>query len=216
MTTSQTAGIIIGVILYLLIVPRIVAKRFRRPAPAFIGPFLDSQFRYSMQPPDKVIRRSGIQPGMTVLDLGCGNGAFTVPVARAVGERGKVIAVDMQRAMLWQLERKLAKARNRDIKNVEVKRASAYELPLGDGTVDLVLMVASLPEMAERERALREVKRVLKPGGILAVSEMIVDTDFPWRSTTIELCEGQGFVVDESAGAWWSYTVRFRKPAKEV
>ncbi|MBI2832529.1 MAG: class I SAM-dependent methyltransferase [Chloroflexi bacterium] len=164
-----------------------------------------------MQPPDKIIERSGIKPGMTVLDLGCGSGAFTIPVARAVGEQGKVIAVDIQRAMLRQLKRKLAKAKNHDIKNIEVRHDSAYNLPMADGTVDLALMVTSLPEMAERERALREVRRVLKPGGILAVSEMIIDPDFPWRSTTIKLCEGEGFVVEESLGKWWSYTVRFRR-----
>jgi len=169
-----------------------------------------------VQSPDKIIERSGIERGMTVLDLGCGSGAFTTLLSRGVGEQGKVYAVDIQPGMLRQLERKLAKAENQDIRNIELKQASAYELPFEDGALDLVFMVAALQEMSDRGRALREVNRVLKPGGILAVTEFIPDTDYPLRSTTIKLGQYEGFVLDANSGNFWNYTVGFKKPLQGV
>jgi len=86
MTALKVILIVLGAILFLyLALLRIIKKFYHRPAPAFIGRALDSDFRRWLQPPDKVIERSGIKPGMTVLDLGCGSGAFTPFVARAVG-----------------------------------------------------------------------------------------------------------------------------------
>ncbi len=192
---------------------RIIRKFYHPPAPAFIGRFLDSNARRWFQPPDKMIKRSGIKPGMTVLDLGCGSGAFTTFVARVVGEQNKVYAVDIQPAMLRQLKHKLAKAENQDITNIELKQASAYELPFEDRSIDLVYMVTVLPEIPDRGRALREIRRVLKPGGILAVTEFLPDPDYPLRSTTLKLCQREGFVLDDNSGNLWNYTVRFKKPS---
>ena len=205
--------VILGAIFLLLGLPRIIDKRHRSPAPPFLGRVLDSGIRRWVQPPDKTIERSRIKQGMTVLDLGCGSGAFTTLLARVVGEQGKVYAVDIQPGMLQQLECKLAKAENLDIRNVEIKQASAYELPFEDESFDLVFMVASLQEISDRGRALQEVRRVLKPGRILAVTEFIPDTDYPRRSATIKLCQREGFVLDDNSGNFWNYTIRFKKLA---
>jgi len=138
MTALRIILIVLGAILLYQALIRIFRKLWHFPAPAFIGRFLDSNYRRWLQPPDKMIERSGIKPGMAVLDLGCGSGAFTPFVARVVGEQGKLYAVDIQPAMLKQLERKLAKAENQDIKNIGLKQASAYQLPFEDGALDLV------------------------------------------------------------------------------
>jgi ubiquinone/menaquinone biosynthesis C-methylase UbiE len=211
MTALKIVLIVLGAIILGLVLIVIIRKLWRHPAPAFMGRLLDSNFRRWRQPPEQLIERSGIKRGMTVLDLGCGSGAFTTSVARAVGKRGKVYAVDIQPKMLKQLEGKLARPKNQDIKNVELKQASAYKLPFKDGTLDLVYMVTVLPEIPDAGRALREVRRVLKPGGILAVSELLPDPDYPLRSTTIKLCQREGFVLEASLGNLWNYTVRFRK-----
>ncbi|MBA7645457.1 2-methoxy-6-polyprenyl-1,4-benzoquinol methylase [subsurface metagenome] len=174
---------------------------------------MDSNVRRRMQPPDKVIEGSGIKPGMTVVDLGCGSGAFTPFVARVVGEEGKVYAVDIQPRMLQQLERKLARTENQDITNVELKQAGAYGLPFEDEAFDLVYMVTVLQEIPDRGRALREIKRVLKPGGTLAVTEFLPDPDYALCSTTIKIGQREGFVLDGNAGNLWNYTVRFKKPS---
>ena len=204
--------IVLGAILFCLALLLLLRRFHREPAPAFFGPFLDSTFRRWRQPPEQLIERSGIKRGMTVLDLGCGPGTFTTFAARAVGKRGRVYAVDIQPAMLKQLEHKLSRPENQDIKNVELKQASAYELPFKDETLDLVYMVTVLQEIPDTGRALREIKRVLKPGGILAVSELLPDPDYPLRSTTIKLGQREGFIPDASLGNLWNYTVRFRKP----
>jgi ubiquinone/menaquinone biosynthesis C-methylase UbiE len=191
---------------------KIVRKLVHFPAPAYIGRLLDSGYRRRIQPPSQLIERSGIKKGMQVLDLGCGSGAFTPFIARTVGEKGKVYALDIQADMLKQLERKLSRPENRDIKNIKLIEGNAYELPFDNNSLDLVNMVTVLQEIPDRNRALQEVKRVLKPGGVLAVTELFPDPDYPWKSTTIKLGEEAGFVVDKVAGNFFNYTVRFRKP----
>ncbi len=212
MTVLKVILIVLGAFLLYQVLIRIVRKLHHSPAPAFIGRFLDSDLRRWVQPADKLIERSGIREGMTVVDLGCGSGAFIPFAARVVGERGKVYGVDIQPAMLKQLERKLARAENQDIRNVELKQASAYELPFADESVDLVYMVTVLREIPDVGRGLGEVRRVLKPGGILAVTELLPDPDYPLRSSTIKIGRREGFVLDGSTGNLWNYTVRFKKP----
>lgn len=204
--------IALGVVFLYQVLIRIIRKLWHFPAPAFIGRFLDSDLRRWMQPPDKLIERSGIKPGMVVMELGCGSGSFTTFVARVVGEQGKVYAVDIQPEMLVQLKRKLAKIENQDITNIELKEASAYNLPFEDESLDLVYMVTVLMEIPDRGRALQEMKRILKPGGILAVTEFLPDPDYPLRSTTIKLCQGEGFILDGNLGNLWNYTIRFKRP----
>ncbi len=212
MTALKVILIVLGVFILYQVLIRVVRKSYHFPAPAFIGRFLDSSVRRWVQPPDKIIERSGIKPGMTVVDLGCGSGAFTPFVARVVGEQSKVYAVDIQPAMLQHLECKLAKAENQGIKNIELRQASAYKLPFEENSIDLVYMITVLPEIPDRGRALREIKRVLKPDGVLAVTEFLPDPDYPLRSTTIKICQREGFVVDDNTGNLWNYTVRFKKP----
>jgi len=213
-----TLEIVLIVVLCILAFPvlwvslaKLVRKMFRFPAPAFIGHLLDSGYRRRIQPPSQLIERSGIKKGMQVLDLGCGSGAFTPFIARTVGEKGKVYALDIQADMLKQLENKLSRPENRDIKNIKLIEGNAYELPFEDGSLDLVNMVTVLQEIPDRNKALHEVKRVLKPGGLFAVSELFPDPDYPWKSTTIKLGEGAGFVVDEVSGDFFNYTVRFKR-----
>jgi len=207
----QIILIILGIIILFLVVARILRKCFHSPAPAFIGRLLDSDLRRKIQPPDKIIEYSGIKEVMQVLEGGCGSGAFTTFVARAVGQKGMVYALDIQSRMLKQLENKLARSENRDIKNIKTINSSAYELPFDDDSLDLVYMITVLQEIPDRNRALQEARRVLKPGGILAVTELIQDPDYAWKSTTIKLGEKAGLVLDKASGNFMNYTVRFRK-----
>jgi ubiquinone/menaquinone biosynthesis C-methylase UbiE len=204
--------VIVAFPVFWLTLAKLIRKIYPFPAPAFTGHFLDSNYRRKIQPPDKVIQRSGIVEGMNVLEIGCGSGAFTTFVARAVGKRGKVYALDIEPKMLKQLENKLAKPENQDIKNVELINRSAYELPFDDNSLDAVYMVTVLQEIPDRDRALQQAKRVLKPGGILSITELFPDPDYPWKSTTIKLGTKAGFVLDKVSGNFWNYTVRFKKP----
>ena len=206
-----TLIVILGIIILHQVIARILRKFYHFPAPAFIGRFLDSDLRRKIQPPDKIIEYSGIKEGMTILEVGCGSGAFTTFVARAVGEKGKVYALDIQTAMLKQLENKLSKSENKDINNIQTVNSSAYELPFDDNSIDLVYMITVLQEIPDRNKALQQARRVLKPGGILAVTELFQDPDYAWKSTTIKLGEQAGLILDKVSGNFLNYTVRFKK-----
>ena len=194
-------------IIYQILI-RLIRKVFHFPAPAFIGRFLDSNIRRAMQPPAALIRRSGIQPGMRVLEIGCGSGAYTLKIARAVGATGKVVALDIQPGMLEQLKNKLTRSENTDIRNVEPLLASAYQLPFQNGSFDAAFMITVLQEIPDKWRALAEVRRTLRPGGIVAVTEWLFDPDYPLKQTTLRLLKEAGFGNIDSSGNLWTYTVR--------
>jgi len=205
--------VIIGLIVSYFIFLRIIRKINPIPAPAFMGRILDSDLRRKMQSPKKVIQRSGIQKGMQVLEIGCGSGALTTFVARAVGNKGNVHALDIQPKMLQQLENKLSKPENRDITNIKLIESSAYDLPFDDNSLDLVYMITVLGEVPDQNKALQEIKRVLKPGGILAITEMFIDPDYLLKSTVTKKGEKVGFILDEISGSFWDYTIRFKNNA---
>ncbi len=203
---------IIGIFLVWQILFRLIRKTIPFPAPAFIGIFLDSDYRRKLQPPVGIIEGSGIKTGQRVLEIGCGSGGFTTFVARAVGPSGQVEALDIQPAMLSQLEKKLALPENQDIQNITLHQTSAYELPFEDEVLDLVYLITVLPEIPDQSRALEEIRRVLRPGGILAVSELLMDPDYPLKETTARRCEKAGFQLEGFYGNFWTYTVRLSKP----
>lgn len=207
--------IVIGVIIvfpvFWVSAAKIVRKIWHFPSPPYVGHFLDSDLRRRMQPAGKLIARSGIKPGMKVLDLGCGSGAYTADAARMVGTDGKVYALDVQPAMLEQLRKKLAKPENADISNIELIQASAYELPFEDASLDVVYLVTVLEEIPDIPRALAEVKRVLKPGGVVAVTEFFPDPDYSTRRTTAKKLAASDFARDAVEGGFFNYTARFVK-----
>ena len=207
----QIVLIITGIIIAWLILTRLIRRIYQFPAPAFIGYFLDSNYRRRIQPPTQIIERSGIKKGDRVLEIGCGSGAYTTFVAREVGKEGIVEALDIQPAMLAQLKKKLAKPENSDIQNIRLHESSAYQLPFEEGSIDLVYMITVLPEIPDQAKVLAEVWRVLKVNGILAVTEFFPDPDYPLSSTTSKKGEKAGFDVEGLFGNLWTYTVRFRK-----
>lgn len=201
---------ILGFFVLLQIAIRIIKRFYAFSPPASMGFLLDSDFRKKLQPPDKLIKRSGIKEGMRILEVGCGSGAFTIFAARASGIKGEVYALDIQPRMLMQLKKKLSRQENRDIKNIKLVEGDAHKLPFNDNSFDVIYTVTVLQELPDQNRALKEMKRVLKPGGILAVSEFLPDPDYPLKSTTIRLGEEAGFILDKVEGNIWNYTVRFK------
>jgi SAM-dependent methyltransferase len=205
-------GIAIYLVFMVLIGARILRRFVHFPAPFFVGYFLDSDLRRRMQPPDKLLARSGIGSGMSVLEIGCGSGSYTTFAAREVGEQGMLYALDIQNRMLKQLEAKLAKDENREIHNIELVLGSATDLSFKSNSLDLVLLITVLEEIPDRHRSLHEIMRVLKPGGKLAVTEFLLDPDYPFMRTTIRTVTEVGFLLDGQAGDLFNYTVRFRAP----
>ncbi len=113
--------------------------------------------------------RTARQPGETVLDLGCGAGLDAILAARAVGPTGRVIAVDYADEMVALARANAAAA---GVANLRVEQASVEALPLADNTVDLAQANGVFNLSPEKDRAVREVWRVLRPGGRLIAAEI--------------------------------------------
>jgi ubiquinone/menaquinone biosynthesis C-methylase UbiE len=190
---------------------RIYWRIHRFPLPPVLGYMLDGAFRKSLQWPKTVGRRCGITQGMTVLEVGCGSGAFTTVFARMAGPSGRIFAVDLQEGMLKQLQKKLGENKYSDINNIEIQKADAYELPFSENSFDITCMVTVLSEIPDKQKALAEAMRVLKPGGILSVTEALPDPDYPFKSTTIKHCLAAGFKYEKTLGNLWHYTILFKK-----
>lgn len=202
---------VFGAFILFQVVVRLARRWFAPPAPSWIAPFLKSPTRKLIQPPGVVMSRSGIEEGMKVLEVGCGNGLFALEAARTVGENGFVLAYDIQRSMLKLLHRELNKRKSSRMNNVVLVQGDAQALPFAGSSFDAVFIVAALPEVPDPGKALLEVRRVLKPGGTVAVSEFLVDPDYPRRSTTVRWGVEAGFRLEEMSGNFFSYTARFKK-----
>jgi ubiquinone/menaquinone biosynthesis C-methylase UbiE len=110
----------------------------------------------------------GVKPSDVVCDMGCGNGFYTLKLARLVGENGRVIAVDIQREMLGMLEEN---ARQDGIENIETVLGSVIDPKLPEGALDLVLLVDVYHEFSHPEQMLAAIRKSLKPNGRIALVE---------------------------------------------
>ncbi len=110
---------------------------------------------------------AALQPGERVLDVACGTGLVTFPAAAAIGPSGALVATDLSGAMVAHIERE---ASTRHLGHVTADRMDAERLDFADGSFDVVLCAFGLMYVTDPSAALREMYRVLKPGGRVAVA----------------------------------------------
>lgn len=156
-----------------------------------------------------IIAQFDLHPGMSVLDAGCGPGRLTIPLAKAVGAEGQVVALDIQSGML---DRVREKAQAENLKNIHFLQAGLGEGKLERNQFDRALLVTVLGEIPDREAALKEIFEALKPGGILSVTELIFDPHFQGRRTVERLTGEAGFRASAFFGNRFAYTAHFEKP----
>lgn len=132
------------------------------------APWLERSEREEEEAPEKALDAIGIQPGMTIADVGCGTGYFTRRMAKRTGPTGKVYGVDIQPRMIEALKRNLQKE---GITNVEGVISKADDPMLPASAVDLILMVDVYHEFATPQTMLKKMREALKPTGRMVLLE---------------------------------------------
>jgi len=140
---------------------------------------------------------------MIVLDLGCGTGLFTRAASHMVGAGGHIHAVDIQAAMLALANERNA---NEGVGGwVSLHHCGAYELPLLDDSIDVAMVIATLGEIPDKPAALNELRRVLKPGARLGVSDEWLNPAVMLPGTVRRLAQESGFQPLVNAGVLAGY-----------
>jgi 2-polyprenyl-3-methyl-5-hydroxy-6-metoxy-1,4-benzoquinol methylase len=212
-TTGTSAYIILGVVglaLLITVVWRLASRCHALPCPDWLRWFveLDNPFTKTNRAAF-IVEHLALEPGMTVLDAGCGPGRLTIPLARQVGSHGSVLAMDMQAGML---SRTKAKTEAAGLTNVDFLQAGLGEGKLAHNRFDRAVLVTVLGEIPDRARALREIFGALVPGGVLSVTEVIFDPHFQTRSTVTRFASEAGFQEKAFFGNRFAYVLHLEKP----
>ena len=199
----------IGFLVFVMTVLRVVRRLYPMPIPAFIAQLIHNPIRRRfVQRPEMVADRVGLRPGMVVVEIGPGKGSYTIAMAERVAPGGRVYAIDIHEEVVECLRRR---AERDGITNLYPSVDDACDLSFEDGSVERVVAIACLPEIPEPVRALREFHRILKPDGLVCLSELLPDPDYPRRGTEKRWAEEAGFELSEEFGTWFVYQLNFRK-----
>ena len=191
---------------------RRLSRSRRAPCPAWLGWILENPYSGFIAGSRLLLDRAGVGPGMRVLDAGCGTGRLALAAAERVGSEGKVVALDLQPAMLEQVRNR---AFERGFANLRTVAGAIESMTTSEGAeaqFDRALLVTVLGEIPDRVAALRVLHRVVRPGGILSVTEFLPDPHYQGRSTVRRLAESTGFVAGRSFGGVLAFTTNFHKP----
>jgi ubiquinone/menaquinone biosynthesis C-methylase UbiE len=175
------------------------APRAHHVCPWWVGYLITNPIRKLGENPNTILTPYA-RPGMAAVDIGCGMGFFTLPLARLVGDGGRVVCVDIQEKMLSSLRRR---ARRKGVDHiVETRMATEEDLPLDDlaGEMDLAIAAHVLHETPYPRRFLGQCYQVLRPGGRLLVIEPnghVTDVEFD-ASRRLALDAGFAALRDEN------------------
>lgn len=202
---------LVGGVLLAAIAWRFVSRRHLVPCPAWMAWLLESRIAKPLMDADRTLAPLQLARGMSVLDAGCGAGRVTLRLADEVGWEGGVLAVDVQPKMLKKVEER---AMQKGVHHIQTRciRLGMGELPRDQ--FDRAVLATVLGEIPDQVAALREIRGALKPGGLLAVTEVFPDPHYQTRRHVKRVLEEAGFDVVAQGGGFLSHTTLARRRAE--
>jgi ubiquinone/menaquinone biosynthesis C-methylase UbiE len=168
--------------------------------------------RFFVELPHPLITRDRLRsvlrpgPGERILEIGPGTGYYTLDMAEWVAPEGAIEIFDVQQQFL---DHTIRRARERGIWNVNPTRGDAQQLPYDEDSFDAAVLITVLGEIPDQDAALREIKRVLKPGGRLVTGELAFpDPHFTSPSALRSRAEAAGLHLEERSGPPFGYFAR--------
>jgi ubiquinone/menaquinone biosynthesis C-methylase UbiE len=198
----------IGIAALSLLALRVVSRRRSTACPAWLVPLLENPYMNAVAGSELLLDRAGVEAGQDVLDVGSGPGRLTLPAADRVGPTGRVVALDLQPAMIHRLRARFTAS---GVKNIETILGGAGEGKVPAGSFDRAFLVTVLGEIVDRQAALREVYEALRLGGLLSVTEVLPDPHYQSRGRVRRAAESVGFTFRETLGPWYAFTMNFIK-----
>ena len=159
--------------------------------PVGLSGSLDNRLRRVLHKPEKILQPY-IKKGITALDLGCGPGYFTIPMAQLTGTTGKVIAADLQQGMLNNVK---AKIKGTDLeKTIVLHKCESQRINITE-PVDFILLFYMVHEIPDKTRFFNEIKTIKKPSGSILIVEPPIHVTKADFHKTLEIAEIAGFTT---------------------
>ena len=214
---TLTGQIFLGVLVLSLLITviwRLSSRRISLPCPSWLGWLVELDNPFAKEhSASSIIQHLDLKSGMRVLDAGCGPGRVTIPLAKAIGAQGEVVAIDTQSRTL---DRVRDRARVAGLMNISFQQLALGGNALGKDRFDRALLVTVLGEIPDREAALREIHGALKPGGILSVTETVFDPHYQSRRVILQLAGSAGFREKDFFGNRFAFTLHLRRPGEDL
>jgi len=172
--------------------------------------------RFWVQAPHPLITRARLRevldpkPGERILEVGPGTGYYTLDVAAWVSPGGRLDIFDLQQEML---DHTMRRAGERGLANVSATRGDARQMPYADALFDAAYLITVLGEIPDQGAALRELARVLKPGGRLVVGELLGDPHWVSPRRLRDRAQAAGLTFSQRAGTPLGYFACFFNPS---
>lgn len=151
-----------------------------------------------------IIEQGQVTPAMKVLDVGCGPGRLTIPLAQKVGSSGNIVALDLQQGMIDKIQKKAAAL---GLTNITYVNTAIEKANLEPHSFDRIFLITVLGEIPNQEQALKMIHQALKPDGLLIITEIVTDPHYQRIRYVENVVQKVGFKKKAIFKDWLAYTI---------